>query len=158
MKFLETLLHPDREDNPDRSLVAEAANILQVGEFQLLQLAYHQWHGRDMDGQTADRIFQTFMIQGRLPVWARHYGRHIIDLDREGALDEDACDYHRYDSDYYRANPPHGMRRFVVAATLVVGAIGGGLVLAHYSASCDGSVLPPCFDSRAQSAGDDDAP
>lgn len=42
MNFWETLLHPDKEEleNPERRVIANAANILQVGEFQLLQLAY----------------------------------------------------------------------------------------------------------------------
>ena len=41
----ETLLHPDREElaMKERLVVISAANQLQVGEFQLLQLAYREW-------------------------------------------------------------------------------------------------------------------
>ena len=39
--FFQTLIQPDREEHPERALIARAANLLQVGEFQLLQLAYH---------------------------------------------------------------------------------------------------------------------
>ena len=40
--LFQTLMKPDREDpgNGDQADVARAANILMVGEFQLLQLAY----------------------------------------------------------------------------------------------------------------------
>ncbi len=30
----QTLLRPDREENPDRADMVKAANILQIGEFQ----------------------------------------------------------------------------------------------------------------------------
>ena len=46
--FFKTLIRPDQEEDPERTLVARAANVLQVGEFQLLQLAYHEWHGHDL--------------------------------------------------------------------------------------------------------------
>jgi len=44
MNFFETLIHPDREEleNAERVLVCRAANVLQIGEFQLLQLAYKE--------------------------------------------------------------------------------------------------------------------
>lgn len=36
MNFFDVLIHPNREENPERAEVARAANLLQVGEFQLL--------------------------------------------------------------------------------------------------------------------------
>ena len=43
-KFIRTLLRPDREEtNLGADEIARAANILQIGEFQLLQLAYKDW-------------------------------------------------------------------------------------------------------------------
>ena len=47
MNLFETLIHPDREEHPERAEVARAANLLQIGEFQLLQLAYQDWFGTD---------------------------------------------------------------------------------------------------------------
>ncbi|MCH7542778.1 MAG: hypothetical protein IIB65_03995, partial [Proteobacteria bacterium] len=43
--LFQTLMRPDREESEQRAEVARAANLLQLGEFQLLQLAYHDWHG-----------------------------------------------------------------------------------------------------------------
>ena len=50
MNFFDVLLHPDREELEigERALVGMAANILQVGEFQVLQLAYMEWFGKDL--------------------------------------------------------------------------------------------------------------
>jgi|TARA_B100000959_G_scaffold117704_1_gene123630 hypothetical protein len=50
MSFLRTFLQPDYEELPERTLVGNAANILQIGEFQLLQLAYFEWLEQEMTG------------------------------------------------------------------------------------------------------------
>jgi len=43
-KFVRTLLCPEREEtNLEADEIARAANILQIREFQLLQLAYKDW-------------------------------------------------------------------------------------------------------------------
>ena len=41
--LLRTLMKPDWDDNPKRSEILYAANLLQIGEFQLIQLAYNIW-------------------------------------------------------------------------------------------------------------------
>ena len=50
MSLLQALLHPDHEERvtTDRALVASAANFLDIGEFQLLQLAYWEWYGENI--------------------------------------------------------------------------------------------------------------
>ena len=57
--FFQTLMKPDREDpgNADQSDVARAANILMIGEFQMLQLAYFEWYGEDLPIALIDRLF-----------------------------------------------------------------------------------------------------
>ena len=42
--LLHTLIKPDWDDNPKRSEILNAANLLQIGEFQLIQLAYKVWY------------------------------------------------------------------------------------------------------------------
>jgi hypothetical protein len=124
MSFFRTLLRPDHDDNPERSLVA-------------------------------NQVFQSFMIHGRLPPWGRHYARQILTLDDQGRLQEDDDSYHRYDKDFSRTRLAGGSRRFIVAMTVVVGVIGGGLAAAHNVARCGATVLPPCFDQSEQTAGQD---
>ena len=46
--FFQTLLKPDWDDNPKKSEILLAANKLEVGEFQFLQLAYKEWHGHEL--------------------------------------------------------------------------------------------------------------
>ena len=47
--LLKTLVKPDWDDNPKRSRNSSyAANLLQIGEFQLIQLAYKIWYKEDL--------------------------------------------------------------------------------------------------------------
>ena len=39
--LLKTLVKPDWDDSPKRTEILNAANLLQVGEFQLIQLEHH---------------------------------------------------------------------------------------------------------------------
>ena len=46
--FFKTLLKPDWDDDPKRSEIIYAANLIQVGEFQLIQLAYKSWYRQEL--------------------------------------------------------------------------------------------------------------
>ena len=128
--FFETLIRPDKEEHEERALVARAANILEIGEFQILQIAYYEWFGEEMPEAMNDQIFRTFMMQNQVPHWARHFARQIIDQEAQGTLDERSPYYHRYDSDYYRALPL-GARRLVIAVCAIVLFVGGGILISH---------------------------
>lgn len=143
--LLETLLRPDHEDDPDRAEVVKAANILQIGEFQLLQLAYEDWHGTEIPRDRVDAYFRRFVMGGETPIWVRQYARRIVDWDERGLLDGNNPDYHRYDNDYYTVMP-QGVRRFAIAVACVAFAIGGGVLVSHYSTRHGTSVLPPYFE------------
>ncbi len=74
LSFWETLLHPDHEElaMKDRLVVISAANQLQVGEFQLLQLAYRveRMHGRIEVESTKDvgtTVIVTFPARRSVP-------------------------------------------------------------------------------------------
>ncbi len=145
--FFETLIRPDREDDPERNEIARAANLLQIGEFQLLQLAYFSWHGQEMGGPESDTIFQTYMIGGLVPPWARHYARQIIARDELGDLQDGDPKYHRYDSEYFQA-VPLGARRLAVAVACIALVVGGGILVGHLSPGDSTSILPPYFNEK----------
>jgi hypothetical protein len=147
MGLLQTLLHPDFEEKTFRAEVARAANILQVGEFQLLQLAYHEWFAREMPEETIDRIFKTYMLKDLVPHWARHYARHILAMEESGTLDWGDLGYHRYDRDFH-TEVPQGRSKFIAAVSIVVLFIGGLLLASHFITGGSTSVLPPYFDDR----------
>lgn len=148
MNLWQTLLRPDQDENPERGLVVHAANLLQIGEFQLLQLAFAHWYGREMTEGEISAIFHSFMIRSQVPPWARHYAREIIEQESQGKLDAGAAAYHRYDCEGVRTPLPHGVRRFLVATTLIAGLLGGSIAMASYTVEKTGKCtdeLPPCF-------------
>ena len=146
--FFQTLIRPDREETPDRAEIARAANLLQVGEFQFLQLAYNEWFSEEMPERLCDKFFMGYMLQDSVPHWARHYARRILALDREGTLNDLDPRYHRYDSDYH-TTVPQGVVKFWASVFVVVAFIGGILWIGHImTAGKSTSVLPPFFEEK----------
>jgi len=157
--LFKTLIKPDREEHEqsDRSEVAKAANILQVGEFQLLQLAYFDWFDEDLPEPMVDKLFRAYMLKDEVPHWARYYARKVIEGERRGIVDINHASFHRYDHDYV-THVPKGVKRFSQAAIFLVLFIAGGMVFSHFAASGKASsVLPPYFD-RGNLATQDRAP
>ena len=55
--LIKTLLKPDWDNNPKRSEIIEASNLVQIGEFQLIQLAYKAWYKEDLPEVKINNIF-----------------------------------------------------------------------------------------------------
>ncbi len=147
MSLLRTLLQPDYEEYPERALIGNAANILQIGEFQLLQLAYFEWYDHDMSDTVTHTMFQAYMVDGKVPQWARQFAQKVVEKSESGTIDINHEYFHRYDQDR-RTEVASGVKQFVIASSVIVGLLGGGLVLGHLTAEKGTSVLPPYFDDR----------
>lgn len=144
MSLLQTLLTPGYDEHPDRAFAARAANLIQVGEFQFLQLAHSEWFGRDLSEAEGNRVFHSYMVQNRVPPWVRHYARRIIALDAAGELDDQDPAYHRYDPDSQR--PVNvGVWRMSFACAVVAICVIGGLWVSTAGAGKATSFLPPYF-------------
>lgn len=147
MQFIKTLVRPDREEDPERTVVARAANVLQVGEFQLLQLAYHDWYGQELPTALCDQLFQAYMLRGTIPTWARYYARRILDFEERGLIDCDDAYYHRYDREYV-THVPQGVKQFTWVSMILVSVLVLGVVIGELAAGEGASMLPPYFDQR----------
>lgn len=156
MNLLEVLINPEGEELElgERALVCSAANVLQVGEFQLLQLAYASWFGRDLPEALVDRLFASYMLRNEVPHWARHFARAILAEDADGRLDPDHPAWHRYDHD--GGAPPPGALRFYTAVGVVGLALVGALLAAGATVTAPTSLLPPYFE-RSDLPGNDAA-
>ena len=132
--------------------MARAANLLQVGEFQLLQLAYKDWFDKDMPSRECDRLFGAYMLHNQVPHWARHYARRIIGLDAAGMLNDRDPTYHRYDPKYEPRRSPNGMRGFCTASAAIIFFIGGGIWLSHLSVEHTSQILPPYISDKVINA------
>ena len=131
--LLKTLIKPDWDDNPKRSEILHAANLLQIGEFQLIQLAYKIWYNEDLPEEKINKIFNEYMITGIIPIWVTYYARDILKLDRANVLDSHNVKYHVYDHEFgsYISSDKERKRRGIFYATI----IGLVFIATHYMAA-----------------------
>ena len=130
--LVKTLLKPDWDDNPKRSEILHAANLLHVGEFQLIQLAYKTWFSEDLPEDKINIIFSEYMVTGIIPIWVTHYAQDIIKLDKANVLDSFNDKYHVYDHEFgkYISTEKQRKRRGIFYA-LIIGVV---FVTSHYMA------------------------
>ena len=141
-----TLLKPDREEheNTDKGEVVKAANILQVGEFQLLQLAYAEWHDRDLPEHEISQLFTRYMLKDEVPSWARHFARRVLEAYAASEIDADHPYFHRFDHDYFGKPAPKEARQLGHLVLIVAIFVMAGLLMTQLS--LDGrslSLFPP---------------
>ena len=131
--LVKTLIKPDWDDNPKRSEILHAANLLQIGEFQLIQLAYKIWYNEDLPEEKINKIFNEYMITGIIPIWVTYYARDILKLDRANVLDSHNVKYHVYDHEFgsYISSDKERKRRGIFYATI----IGLVFIATHYMAA-----------------------
>ena len=130
--LIKTLLKPDWDDNPKRSEILHAANLLQIGEFQLIQLAYKVWYGEDLPEEKINKIFSEYMLNGILPIWVSYYAKDILKLDKANELDSYNEKYHVYDNEFgeYIHDEKQRKKRGIFYAVI----IGIVFVTSHYMA------------------------
>lgn len=145
MGFFDVFFRPDREEQSEKSEIIDAANLLQIGEFQLLQLAYEDWFGQPLANDQVDTLFAEYMLKQHVPAWARHYARNILRGHHFGRLDIYDPGFHRYDRNYV-THVPQGVRRFWLATLWCGALIFGGIALAALMATEATSLLPPYFE------------
>ena len=130
--LLKTLIKPDWDDNPKRSEILNAANLLHVGEFQLIQLAYKVWYNEDLPEDKINKIFSEYMVTGIIPIWVTHYAQDILKLNKANVLDSFNDKYHVYDHEFgkYISTEKQRKRRGIFYA-LIIGIVFVG---SHYMA------------------------
>ena len=119
--LLKTLIKPDWDENPKRSEILHAANLLQIGEFQLIQLAYKVWYGENLPEDKINNIFSEYMVNEIIPIWVTAYAKDILTLDKANVLDSYNEKYHVYDHEFgtYIYDNKQRRRRGVVYATII---------------------------------------
>ena len=150
--LLKTLIKPDWDDNPKRSEILHAANLLQIGEFQLIQLAYKVWYKKDLPEDKINKIFSEYMVTEIIPIWVTHYAQDILKLSKANVLDSYNKKYHVYDHEFgdYIPDEKRRKRRGIFYATI----IGIVFIGSHYMAinyvdiEESASFYPPYIEKR----------
>tara|TARA_Y100001970_G_C13937980_1_gene701662 strand:- start:338 stop:826 length:489 start_codon:yes stop_codon:yes gene_type:complete len=130
--LLKTLIKPDWDENPKRSEILHAANLLQIGEFQLIQLAYKVWYNEELPEEKISKIFSEYMVRGIIPIWVAYYARDIIKLDASKKLNNYDQKYHIYDHEFgeYIPNERYRRRRGYFYLTIIAFVF----IASHYMA------------------------
>ena len=120
--LLKTLIKPDWDENSKRSEILHASNVLQIGEFQLIQLAYKVWYGKNLPENKINKIFSEYMITGIIPIWVTYYARDILKLDKANVLNSYDEKYHVYDHEFgeYIGDEKKRKSRGILYATIVI--------------------------------------
>ena len=150
--LLKTLIKPDWDDNPKRSEVLHAANLLQIGEFQLIQLAYKVWYKENLSEDKINKIFSEYMITEIIPIWVTYYAKDIIKLEKANVLDSYNEKYHVYDHEFgeYIYNEKQRRKRGVLYTAIIAFVF----VASHYMAinyvedEKSASFYPPYIEKR----------
>jgi hypothetical protein len=148
--LLKTLIKPDWDESPKRSEILHAANLLQIGEFQLIQLAYKVWYKEDLPEDKINNIFSEYMVTGIIPIWVTAYAKDILKLDQANVLDSYNEKYHVYDHEFgaYIYDNRQRRRRGVLYATIIVCVF----VVTHFMAANyveePASFYPPYIEKR----------
>ena len=148
--LLKTLIKPDWDDNPKRSEILDAANLLQIGEFQLIQLAYKVWYNLDLPEDKIKNIFNEYMVNGIIPIWVTYYAQDILKLERAKKLDSYSKKYHVYDHEFgkYMRTDKQRKRRGILYATIIAFVfIGSHFMAANYVEEPAG-FYPPYIEKR----------
>ena len=130
--LLKTLIKPDWEENPKRSLIIQAANLIQIGEFQLIQLAYKAWYRNDLPEEKINTIFNEYMVTGIIPIWVTYYAKDVIKLDKANVLDSYNKKYHIYDHEFgQHINNDRQRKSRGIFYTILIGFV---FIASHYMA------------------------
>jgi hypothetical protein len=147
-----TLIKPDWDDNPKRSEILDAANLLQIGEFQLIQLAYKTWYKEDLPEEKINKIFSEYMISGIIPIWVTYYAQDILKLSKANVLDSFNQKYHVYDhefGDYIPSEQQRKKRGIFYAIIIGIVFIGSHYMAINYvDIEESASFYPPYIEKK----------
>ena len=150
--LLKTLIKPDWDDNPKRSEILSAANILQIGEFQLIQLAYKVWYKENLPENRINKIFEEYMVRGIIPIWVTYYANDIIKLNTANVLNGYDEKYHIYDYEFgtYIQDDKQRRRRGILYATIIAIIFVTSHYMAIHYVKDEGSAgfYPPYIEKR----------
>ena len=148
--LLKTLIKPDWEESTKRSDVIHAANLIQIGEFQLIQLAYKDWYNDELPENKINNIFNEYMLTGIVPIWVTYYADDILKLDKANVLESNNIKYHIYDNEFGEsiADEKKRQKRGIVYALIIFFIFIGGHYMAIKFSGESASFYPPYIEKK----------
>lgn len=66
--------------------VVAVAHLLGISEFEVFLAAYRHWYGNNGDAISIENSFSTYIFEGEIPFWTRHFCHRVLTLEKEGKL------------------------------------------------------------------------
>lgn len=104
---------------PDSGLVARAAAVAALSEFDLFRAAWQRWSGKRPDERLIEPDFARYLHDGRVPAYVRHFARHLVDRAQADGIDRDGLSF----AGYRRSEPLPDLRSPLVAEVLTCALI-----------------------------------
>lgn len=60
------------------TVLRQAANILDISEFEVLHHAYEHWYGKTAPVEEINHAFSHYLTNQEVPHWGRHYALDVI--------------------------------------------------------------------------------
>jgi hypothetical protein len=148
--LFKTLLKPDWDENPKKSLIIQAANLIQIGEFQLIQLAYKAWYNEELPEDKVNILFSEYMLTDIIPIWVTSYAQDILKLDKAGALNGNNKKYNIYDNEFGELiiDEKKRKKRGIFYALIIVFVFVGSHYMAINFSGESASFYPPYIEKK----------
>jgi hypothetical protein len=127
---------------PDVEEVLDASALLEITEFEVFRIAYRGWFGEPASDRTLEPFFTDYMFHDAVPVWVRHFTRHVLALSRAGRLEPREFGIV---PEPYRSDTAAKGVRYLIIAVFWMSLL---LLLAHFASrllSDNQCFFPPCY-------------
>lgn len=74
-------------EEDDVQNVVYVAAVLQISEFDVFRLAYHEWFGQPAERREMEACFHRYLAATQAPVWVRSFVRRVRKLAEDDQLD-----------------------------------------------------------------------
>ena len=95
--------------------ITETAEVLQISEFEVFELAHRWWFDRAADPRTLEQAFADYLLRQEVAAWVRQYCRRVVNLAAVNQLDPRDFGVER--PTVHRVTP--GEQRYAVLTSLV---------------------------------------
>lgn len=131
------------QSEPDSILVAATAGLLDIPEYRVFQLAYHDWYGKEADEVEMGIWFDDYMYEDQVPFWVRGYCKKVQRRSRQGTLSRDELGIKPI------SRPPRFLRWFVTSIVVSILVLTVLVFLAEQTANLlpflKECYFPPCY-------------
>jgi hypothetical protein len=137
----------DENIRPDIQEVLSTSALLEISEYCVFQIAYQRWHGEHAPERKLEVIFARYLFKEEVPLWVRHFTRHVLGLASEGRLDLEALGVPRPEPD--PVSLARGRRYVAITLAVLLSlfflSLQSTVSITELFPWAQNCLLPPCY-------------